>query len=131
MPGFTSSGIRAKTLSTVAPALYAGISTKTFSTMSRDGYGFPHPVLVDMGLHGGFNRIADAPDGLPAQQGSGLRNVRDTAVGVVIALAVELVAGHADDLRQPHRRGAELFGGNLTHRLSHLPARDLVVRRTG
>src|SRR5258708_14354396 len=129
MRGFTSSGVRAKTLSTVAPALYAGISTKTFSPMSRDGYGFTHPVLVDMGLHGGFNRIADAPDGLPAQQGSGLRNVWDAAGGVVITLPVELVAGHADDLPQPYRRVAGLCGGNLTHRLRHLPGRELLVRR--
>src|SRR5260370_11501169 len=92
MRGFTSSGMRAKTLSTVAPALYAGISTKTFSTMSRDGYGFSLPVLVDMGLHGGFDRIADAPDRLPAQQGSGLGDVRDAAGGGLLTPPPELLA---------------------------------------
>src|SRR5581483_4216063 len=95
-----SGGIRAKTFSMVAPALYAGIRTKTFSTIHR---GERSPVVVDVVAHGRLERIVQAPARLPSEQRARFRDVRDAAVGIVVARAVELLAGDGDDLGERDR----------------------------
>src|SRR5689334_22298583 len=93
------SGIRANTPSMVAPALYAGINTKTFSTMNCDGSDFPLAVILDVSLHRRFDRIADAPPGFPTEQCPGLVDVWYAPSGIVVPFAAKLVAGDVHDVR--------------------------------
>src|ERR1051326_3805666 len=124
-----SAGMRSKTFSMVAPALYAGIRTKTFSTIPGDTGRLGLPGLCDVVAHGGLERIVHAPLRLPAEQLAGLADIGDPAIGVVVAFAVELVAGNADDIGKPHGRIAEFLGIDLAHHFGHALDGDFVVRR--
>src|SRR5438067_664473 len=126
--------MRAKTFSIVAAALYAGTKMKSLSTIrllgeaGAGGHVVPR-VFVDVEAHGSFQSLANSPLRLPAEQGPRLGDVGNATVGILVALAVEDLARHVDDLRQSDRRVAELLRVNLAHHLRHSADGDFVIRR--